>query len=79
MINEQKETEYIHRLQILTNPETCFKIFTYISLWANNMQIININHKIEKTNEATLYIHYFVILIKADQACFRNLKNYLEE
>jgi len=79
MINEQKETENIHRLQILTNAETCLKIFTYISFWANNMQIINIHHKIEQTNNNLDVIHYFVILIKSDQACFRNLKNYLEQ
>jgi hypothetical protein len=76
---KNEETENIHKLKIIANAEICLKIFTYISFWANNMQIININHKIEETNDNLDFIHYFVILIKADQACFRNLKNYLEE
>lgn len=78
MTNEFKEIENIYRLQFLQNPQTCFKIFEYISLYANNMQIIDI-HRIEKTNDDLSIINYFVILIKADQACFRKLNNYLEE
>ena len=78
MINEQKETENIHRLLFLPNKETCFKIFEYIAIYANNMQIMDIV-QISKINHDLTPYNYWLVFIQADKACFKKLQNYLEE
>jgi hypothetical protein len=77
MKNEQKDIENIQRLMFMPDPKICFKIFEYISLYANNMKINDIVNVTKTNNDLTQ--NYWLVFIEADQACFRNLQNYLEE
>jgi hypothetical protein len=74
---KNEEIENINRLQFIPNPKTCFKIFEYISLYANNMKINDIVNVTKINNDLTQ--NYWLVFIESDKACFRNLQNYLDE
>ncbi len=70
-------SENINRLQFLPNIKTPFKIIEYIALYANNMQILDVVQIMKTTDSKTET--YWCVFIQADEACFRNLQNYLDE
>jgi hypothetical protein len=80
---KNEENEYIYNepyknmyiIQFKPNVKTPHKIFEYISLYANNIKIFDVVKIIKTTDKET----YWRVFIQADQACFRNLQNYLDE
>jgi hypothetical protein len=72
-----KGKENIFIIQFKPNVKTPFKIIEYIALYANNIIIIDVLQIMKTTDSKTET--YWRVFIKADQACFRNLQNYLEE
>ena len=76
--NLEKLKDNLYELQIDQEPDTCFKIFTYIALYCNYMKINNITRsKSELVDDTTIY--YFNVTIEADRADIRKMVNYLHE
>lgn len=70
--------ENIYELQIDQDTEVCLNIFTYIALYANYMQIVNITQS-KGTLVDDSIIYYFHLTINADRNEIRKLLNYLHE
>ena len=76
--NLTKIAENIYELQIDQDKEVCLNIFTYIALYANYMQIVNITQsKGTLVDDSTIY--YFHLTIQEDLNEIRKLVNYLHE
>lgn len=70
--------ENLYELQIDQDKEVCLNIFTYIALYANYMQIVNITQsKGTLVDDTTIY--YFHLTINGDRNEIRKLLNYLHE
>jgi hypothetical protein len=68
--------ENLYELQIDQDKEVCLKIFTYIALYANYMQIVDITQsKGTLVDDTTIY--YFHLKIQGDKNEIRKLLNYL--
>jgi hypothetical protein len=76
--NLTKLEENIYELQIDQDKELCLMIFTYIALYANYMQIVNITQsKGTLVDNSTIY--YFHLKINGARDEIRKLVNYLHE
>jgi hypothetical protein len=76
--NLTKIGENKYELQIDQDKEVCLNIFTYIALYANYMQIVNITQsKGTLVDDSTIY--YFHLTIQEDLNEIRKLVNYLHE
>jgi hypothetical protein len=72
-----KMVKNMYMIQFKPNVKTPFKIIEYIALYANNMQILDVVRTIKTTDSVDET--YWRVYIQADEACFRNLQNYLDE
>jgi hypothetical protein len=68
----------LYELQIDQDKEVCLNIFTYIALYANYMQIVNITQSKDTLVDDTT-IYYFHLKIQGDRNEIRKLVNYLHE
>jgi hypothetical protein len=76
--NLTKLDENLYELQIDQDKEVCLNIFTYIALYANYMQIVNITKSKDTLVDDTT-IYYFHLKIQGDRNEIRKLVNYLHE
>jgi len=76
--NLTKIDENLYELQIDQDKEVCLNIFTYIALYANYMQIVNITQSKDTLVDDTT-IYYFHLKIQGDRNEIRKLVNYLHE
>jgi hypothetical protein len=76
--NLTKLDENLYELQIDQDKEVCLNIFTYIALYANYMQIVNITQSKDTLVDDTT-IYYFHLKIQGDRNEIRKLVNYLHE
>lgn len=76
--NLTKIDENLYELQIDQDKEVCLNIFTYIALYANYMQIVNITQSKDTLVDDTT-IYYFHLKIQGDRNEIRKLVNYLQE
>ena len=76
--NLTKLEENLYELQIDQDKEVCLNIFTYIALYANYMQIVNITQSKDTLVDDTT-IYYFHLKIQGDRNEIRKLVNYLHE
>ena len=76
--NLTKIDENLYELQIDQDKEVCLNIFTYIAIYANYMQIVNITQSKDTLVDDTT-IYYFHLKIQGDRNEIRKLVNYLHE